>query len=107
MTPREPTGDECNTNALIYESEAYRYYAIWYPQMGGYVGKAVAACSKKEPGGCIDVWVWHDGDFPFTGDGSLRSDGSPTELHHCNPEQFVQFGKKLMKLDSIEDDGGK
>jgi hypothetical protein len=64
--------------------------ACWYPQMGGYSGKAVAVSDDT---GCVDLYVWHDGEFPFTGD----DDGPapPVEVHHCDPEQFIQFGRQL------------
>lgn len=100
LTPREPLPDECNNKALVYESDAHRGYAMWYPQMGGYVGKAVAMFDKTwsddkfgATGGCIDVYVWHDGEFPFT-----ESDGQPRHLHHCDPTQFISFGETLAAL---------
>ena len=37
---REPTGDECGANAKVFEDDLRVGHAIWYPQMGGYVGKA-------------------------------------------------------------------
>jgi len=56
--------------------------ATWYPQMGGYCGK----CIVVPIGDCFDAYVWHDGDFPFSGD------APPTFLHHCDPQQFIRFG---------------
>ena len=93
MSPREPTGDECNTNAVVYEDADHIGYAIWYPQMGGYSGKAVVVLDKcwhtngvSRVGGCFDAYVWHDGEFPF-------EEGNPRRLHHCDPAQFVAFGE--------------
>lgn len=80
--PREPAGDECTAGAP-YEHEGRRGFATWYPQMGGYTGKCVVLF---DAGGCFDVFVWHDGEFPFGG-------RSPVEIHHCDPEQFIQFGE--------------
>lgn len=101
---KEPTAEQCSQHALVHENEHKLVYAIWYPQMGGYVGKALAFIDKgwKEfphgatEGGCIDVLVWHDGSFPF-------DDGrNPADLHHCDPEQFIQFGEQLKKLNDIQ-----
>jgi len=96
--PREPTGDECNRNAIVFESDDTIGYAIWYPQMGGYAGRAVAMMDKQwvetdhgATGGCIDVFVWHDGDFPF-------GEGEPRVIHHCDPQAFMEFGKTLTEL---------
>lgn len=87
---------ECENRSKVYEDDHKVGYACYYPQMGGYVGKAIALFDKGwfeddygRQGGCIDVYVWHDGEFPF-------SDGaSPVVLHHCDPSQFVGFGKWL------------
>jgi len=96
----EPTGKQCDKHARVYEDETKIGYAIWYPQMGGYVGKAVAVMDKRwsenersRTGGCIDVYVWHDGEFPFS-----KNEGTPRRVHHCEPAQFVEFGETLQKL---------
>jgi hypothetical protein len=88
----EPTPEQCDNMELIGESEYYDYYAIWYVQMGGYAGKAIAEIGKQKGNDCIDVLVWHDGNFPF-------SDGeNPRVIHHCDSEQFIRFGEKLKAL---------
>ncbi|HEY5986432.1 MAG TPA: hypothetical protein VIV12_08660 [Streptosporangiaceae bacterium] len=87
----EPTAEECSEHRP-FEVDGETGIACWYPQMGGYVGKAVAV----PVGGCVDVYVWHDGEFPF-GD-----DTPPVVLHHCDGAQFVQFGEFLQ---SIQQDG--
>lgn len=105
---REPTSHECSHNSPVFDDGQRVGYAIWYPQMGGYVGKAVAVMDKgwKErgnarEGGCIDVYVWHDGQFPFSADGV-----DPYVLHHCDPVQFIEFGEKLADLnDALKADG--
>lgn len=97
----EPTYDQCNKNDVVYESETEVGYAVWYPQMGGYVGKAIAITSKHSSDSnafgiendCVDVYVWHDGEFPFSEDGR-----DPYLVHHCVPDQFNVFGKKLKKF---------
>lgn len=92
MTLREPTSEQCSEGALVHEDADYEHRAIWYPQMGGYVGRAVAVIPKSAAldGGdpCFDVHVWHDGEFPFGG-------SSPRELHHCAHEQFTRFGETI------------
>lgn len=94
--PNEPTSDECNKHARVFETAAQFGHAIWYPQMGGYCGKGVAVFDKEwkvGKGGCIDVYVWHDGAFPFS-----EEDGLPHVIHHCDPNQFIEFGETLAKL---------
>ncbi len=105
MKPTEPTADQCEANAKVFENDHVIGYAIWYPQMGGYVGKAVVLLDKEWSeqengcrfGGCFDAFVWHDGEFPFSGE-----DGDqPVRLHHCDPEQFVDFGETVAKLNEM------
>ena len=98
---KDPTSKHCSNRDVVFEDEYKIGYACWYPQMGGYVGKCVALFDKgwKEygnnsaQGGCVDVFVWHDGEFPFS-----ENDGIPHELHHCSPKQFIDFGKFLLKI---------
>lgn len=87
---KEPTAEQCTANDKIAETDSKVAYAIWYPQMGGYVGRAIAVFEKNEDT-CVDVFIWHDGEFPF-------GDGPPVEIHHCCPEQFVEFGTRLITL---------
>lgn len=91
--PKEPTSDQCSAGEMLDEDDQYRYFAIWYPQMGGYVSRAVVAVFKtpSDEDSCFDVWVWHDGEFPF-------SDRNPAELHHCSPGQFMRFGEKVRMM---------
>lgn len=95
---KAPTAEECSQNSQVYEDEFHWGYAIWYPQMGGYVGMAVAVCDKEHEegvGGCFEVYVWHDGEFPFND----NEDGKiPAHLHHCMAEQFIGFGEQLAAL---------
>lgn len=101
----EPTPEQCSKNSVIFEDESSIYYAVWYPQMGGYSGKAVARVDKNwemtsggaGKGGCIDIWVWHDGEFPFS-----ETEGNPKELHHCDPEQFIHFGEFLQRVNDAQ-----
>lgn len=88
--PPEPSYEDLDANRLG-AWKGIPTMALWYPQMGGYVGKAVAVMD----GDCVDVWVWHDGEFPFADDDEYRGKDGPKLLHHCVAEQFVEFGKKL------------
>ena len=101
MKIQQPTSEQCSSGAVVFDQDGRIGYACWYPQMGGYVGRAVALFDKEwqqredgaTMGGCIDVLVWHDGDFPFH-DG----DEKPREIHHCDPEQFIEFGQFLQTI---------
>lgn len=102
MEVQEPTAEQCSANEKVFEDECTVGYAIWYPQMGGYVGKAVALMDRDwieissgaSIGGCVDVLVWHDGEFPFIGEDGRK----PVRLHHCDPDQFISFGAKIAEL---------
>jgi len=89
--PPEPTPDQCELNERI-EHDGRVYFATWYPQMGGYGSRCLVEiyCADYDPDGCFDVWIWHDGAFPFTDDDDRGR--KPAHLHHCSPEQFVDFG---------------
>lgn len=71
------------------------WFAIWYPQMGGYSGKAVV---RPLPEGCFDMWIWHAGEFPLS-DGEVSS---PFHLHHCDAEQFIRFGQQVQSIEKIK-----
>lgn len=82
--PRQPTVDECSNHTEIEPGR----FAIWYPQMGGYVGRAVI---EQDDGG-FNAWVWHDGEFPF-------EDGfEPRMLYHSEAAQFIRFGQDVEEL---------
>lgn len=101
----EPTAEQCSTHAAIQLTDGRTGYACWFPQTGGYSGKALAVPDLADddgPGDGPDVYVWHDGEFPFS-DGSPGPWGDPrgpAVLHFCDPAQFVSFG---LFLASIED----
>lgn len=101
-TPREPTAEECETCDVVLEDEHSIGHAIWYPQMGGYVGKAVVVFSKERGGSgrnpCFDVYVWHDGEWPF------NEGEPPNPLHHCNAQQFIDFGREVLNLQGVDED---
>jgi hypothetical protein len=96
LTP--PTAEQCAANAEI-PGDIQTGYACWYPQVGGYVGKAIAFPA----GGCVDVYVWHDGHFPFDGRcQNCSEERQPVEVHHCAPDQFVAFGQFLAGIAELE-----
>lgn len=91
--PRNPTHQECTDHVEI----APGAWAFWWPQMGGYGAHAVAV---PDPDCCIDVYVWHDGRFPF--DGSCQScgdDRAPTRLHIEDGDAWIRLGEFLNSLD--------
>lgn len=96
----EPTSEQCSSRAVLtgrYGGREVGLHALWYPQMGGYIGRAIALCLNP----CWEVWVWHDGEFPFTADSPYTFEGDPrppAHLHHCMPEQFIDFGQRLLEL---------
>lgn len=97
---KEPTNEQCTNNELVYEDEVSYGYAMWHPQMGGYVGKCIAVMDKKWhsngaaiSGGCVDLYVWHNGEYPFS-----EKDGSPALVHYCDPEQGIRFWTKIRDL---------
>lgn len=94
-TPPEPTPEQCSEGAAVDGGAGRTGTAAWYPQMGGYVGRAVIVTVD---GDCTDVYVWHDGDFPFTGDDAYRDDAYPRLVHHCDGSQFVRFGELLQRI---------
>jgi hypothetical protein len=101
MIPPEPTSEDCEKNSSVVwvTSHWTRHgFAAWYPQMGGYVGRALIFPQTEETNVdakagdvCFDVYVWHDGEFPF---GDRDADGRIVALlHHCSPRQFIEFGE--------------
>ncbi len=89
--PAEPSSEECHKGERLSDFQNRPAFAGWYPQMGGYVGRCVIVLESEEPDGCFDVYVWHDGCFPFHGEGPHG--GKPSQLHHCMPSQFVGLGQ--------------
>ena len=101
--PREPTPEECSANAPIDGG-----YAFWWPSMGGYVGRCVGIENAEH---CLDIYVWHDGAFPFSSEPETGWDclcpgcanespprRQPIPLHMCLPSQFVRFGQDLARM---------
>ena len=92
-----PEAEECNESKILGESNGFVAMALWYPQMGGYCSKAVAVAGWD---GCVDVYVWHDGEFPFCG-----WENAPKVIHHCDPDQFIELGHTLNGLLKVQ--GGR
>lgn len=98
--PPEPSADDCTANTRG-TWDGRPTMALWYPRMGGYAGFAVAVLDEP----CVDVYVWHDGEFPFTRADPYRG-REPALLHHCDPDQFIRLGQLLDAfVDSEADDG--
>ncbi len=93
--PPEPTGEQCNRRER-FTWRGRQCMAIWYPQMGGYVSVAVVTIPGDS--NCVEVWVWHDGAFPFSDDAPRYKGQSPTFLHHCDPGQFITFGQQCREF---------
>jgi hypothetical protein len=89
--PSEPSAEQCNLHAPLGGG----WYALWYPQMGGYVGKAAVYVGGAD--GCVEIAVWHDGTFPFGGD-----DVPPVVIHHCDVGQFREFANTVEALQERE-----
>jgi hypothetical protein len=94
MMMREPTHEECTKHAQVQLTDELGGWASWYPQMGGYVSHCVVVVDDT----CVDVYVWHNGDFPFTGNDGWGEAQSPALIHHCDGEQFVRFGEFVAQL---------
>ena len=93
----EPTSAQCNACERVDDG-----WACWYPQMGGGCGKAILV--PHSDSGCFEVYVWHDGEFAFGGED--QPDGrKAVRLHHCDAEQFIEFGQFAKKIvaETVED----
>jgi hypothetical protein len=100
-TPPEPTSRQCGDRARIDLPDGTRAHACWFPAMGGYAGKAVVTV-----GDCKQLWVWHDGRFPFTGqvtsppgapvtpDTQYTKSPRPATLVHLE-DQWIDFFQQL------------
>lgn len=101
LTLPEPTAEQCTANARMDVGPCSRATAAWYPQMGGFVGKCwIVTDADAREDSCVDVHIWHDGEFPFTGEAGRR----PVVLHHCLSEQFREFADAMDR--AIGGDGG-
>lgn len=89
--PPIPTGEQCGKESELPAPEGFRRFAIWYPQMGGYVGRCVVQFDTRDDNTCFDAFVWHDGEFPF-------HDLNPAIVHHCDADQFVEFGEAVKRM---------
>lgn len=88
--PSLPTPEQCNVVARLPDHDGRPAFAIWYPQMGGYVARAVVLLEED----CFGAYVWHDGAFPFDEEYGQQ----PAYIHHCDPDQFISFGNAVNKM---------
>jgi hypothetical protein len=94
MKPTEPTSEQCSNRAEVPGPLGRRAFACWFPQLGGYAGKAIV---ELEGAGHFDVYLWHDFEFPAD---------TPTVFHCCSARQFVEFGtwvEDMVKVVEIEE----
>lgn len=90
----EPTLEQCTAREELDLGDGRVGYACYYPQMGGYCGRALVVPNA----GCCEVYVWHDGDFPFGHFDLPHGTYGPRRLHHCDGAQFVEFGEFLQRV---------
>lgn len=103
---REPSAEECSARARVQLDDTRSGWACWYPSMGGYAGRAVVVVPGQT--GHADVFVWHNGEFPFPGQNPPYGEPSnPMELHHCDGVSFVAFGNFLEELIDEHDNTGE
>lgn len=95
-TAKEPTSDECSKNYVISRKPGEVTFAAWYPQMGGYVSRCIVKSFTGDSNNCFEVYVWHDGEFPFDDESSPGK--PPAHIHHCNADQFIEFGKQVLQM---------
>ena len=79
----EPTATQCRDREKVMH-DGIEYTAFWHFQWGGYCGRALLSVMKSSD--CFDVYVWHDGDFPY-------SDELPKKYHYCGIDQVRDFCK--------------
>lgn len=86
---REPSDREAsNREVVVFEERSW--LATFYPQMGGYGGKCWVDVTEGV-GACFDVYVYHDGEFPF----AHAPTKEPIRLHHCAAQQFRRFADEV------------
>lgn len=103
ITSEGPSPQQCSNREKVITHDGRMGTALWFPQMGGYGGRAVAivhAIDADDPdNGEMNLLVWHDGEFPFQGFcPHCATDRQPVEIHLCDPEQWVELGKTLLAI---------
>jgi hypothetical protein len=104
-----PTAEQCNKNEIVFDDGKTIAHAIWSPNIGGHCGRALAYMDKKWVeydngvchGGCIDLKIYHDGEFPTDGE------TPPLCVHVCDPDDIIEFGELLKKLNLTGKTEGK
>jgi hypothetical protein len=77
--PAEPTSAQCDAKERVsIPGSTAVAHAVWWPQMGGKPGKAVATI-----GDCSTVWLWHDGQLPLNG-------REPRQIHLCGYGEWIE-----------------
>lgn len=99
----EPTGEQCTNGEQMPDINGMKAFALWYPQMGGYVAKCVVAFHDENDDNsdrCFEAYVWHNGEFPF------NKGENPAKLHHCSANQFIDFGEAVKYFQNGNKDDG-
>ena len=97
-----PTKEQMKEKFSGTLDEGDYYAARWYPQMGGYgaycwVVSGGWGYTSDGDSPCFDVYVFHDGEFPFDPDPDADAPMRRTaiHLHHCCTKQFIRFGNEV------------
>lgn len=95
---KQPSPEQCSSNALLYENDNVMKFAMWFPQMGGYCSVSVVTIDKHashcKGNPCYDVDFWHDGDFPY-------DNLPPRNLHFCNSVQLRRMADDIDNMSII------
>lgn len=94
--PSCPTSEQCSAREQVeIPGSDVRAHAVWWPQMGGYSGRAVVTITD-----CATLWLWHDSQFP------IKDDQRPREIHLCDPQQWIDVFQWLHdEVDAEINDG--
>lgn len=98
-----PTPEQCSNLALVpVEGGRWQGTAFWWPQMNGYVAKAIAYQDAEESDSCFSVLVWHDGCFPFDGAcNNCSSPREPVQLHLCSAAQWLTMATLFVNVAGV------
>lgn len=89
----QPTSEQCTCAHIGTTPDGRSTIAAWFPSIGGYAAPSLIVIGEC----CFDVYVWHNGDFPFAAD-SLGNEEIPRRLHISDGDDFIRFGKRLNEL---------
>lgn len=108
-TPNEPSSGDATLGNHIDLPDGRRARACWFPSMGGYAGRALIVAPQRDGDCCTEVWVWHDGAFPFSSEPSDHSRWpgeemrSPVRLTIHGGQDFIAFGQLVDECEAVAD----